>query len=420
MNYDEALEYVLSLTNLENTRRFDLMKEGFINVSKILEAIKIDYNSKKIIHVAGTKGKGTVSYFSSYLISKFSNLRVGLFTSPHLVSINERISIVQNGDLKNISNEEFAKAAEIIKRIKEKNNIPLTTFDFLTSMAMYYFLEKNIDVIVLEVGLGGRLDSTNFCIPSVSVITLVDYDHTNVLGKTLSRIAYEKAGIIKEGIPVISSKQKKIVKSVIKSISTLNNANVTFVDEVYKIDNIKISIEGTKASVKEINNGESFKISINLIGKQFIENLLVSYLAVNSIIKLSKSVLENLVFNFKGRFEIINRNPLIVFDVAHTPKSIDTSIKNYLKLVKYMKFNLIISLIEDKDIERISKVILKYEKHFDNVIILRLEEHDGSKALAKNLKSLRDRLSIVENIKKPECNTLIVGSFRTYKYFYDT
>ena len=417
MNYDEALNYVLSLTNLENTRRFDLMKDGFLNVSRALKVIGVDYSRKEIIHVAGTKGKGSVSYFVSYLLSKFSGFKVGLFTSPHLLSINERISILKDGIIYNISDEDFAKVASIVRNFIERESVNLTTFDFLTVMAMYYFLENDVDIIVLEVGLGGRLDSTNFCNPKVSVITFVDYDHTNVLGKTLYKIAYEKAGIIKPNVFVVSSKQRKVVKNVIKEVSDRNNAFVKFVDEVYSILDVKVSVRGTEAIVKNLITRNTFRTSINLIGEHFVENLLVAYLAASYLSNISEEVFSNLDFHFKGRFEVLRVNPLVVFDVAHTPGAIDVAFKNYLKLVKGESFNVVVSIMEDKDIDRISKVFLKYRDSIDSIFILKLREHDGSMLLLEGIKSMGDKVWVVDRVEKIEKNTLIVGSFRIYSQF---
>ncbi len=417
MNYYEALNYVLSLTNLENTRRFDLMKDGFLNVSRALKVIGVDYSRKEIIHVAGTKGKGSVSYFVSYLLSKFSGFKVGLFTSPHLLSINERISILKDGIIYNISDEDFAKVASIVRNFIERESVNLTTFDFLTVMAMYYFLENDVDIIVLEVGLGGRLDSTNFCNPKVSVITFVDYDHTNVLGKTLYKIAYEKAGIIKPNVFVVSSKQRKVVKDVIKEVSDRNNAFVKFVDEVYSILDVKVSVRGTEAIVKNLVTRNTFRTSINLIGEHFVENLLVAYLAASYLSNISEEVFSNLDFHFKGRFEVLRENPLVVFDVAHTPGAIDVAFKNYLKLVKGKSFNVVVSIMEDKDIDRISKVFLKYRDSIDSIFILKLREHDGSMLLLEGIKSMGDKVWVVDRVEKIEKNTLIVGSFRIYSQF---
>lgn len=418
MTYEESLNYIYSLTNLENTRRFDLMKEGFSNVKKTLEIMGIDYLRKNFIHIAGTKGKGTVSYFSSYLLSKFGKYKVGLYTSPHLLKINERIATLSDGVISEISDEDFAHIATKVKNIKEKYNVPLTTFDFLTIMAIVYFDSVGTDVIVLEVGLGGRLDSTNFCIPRVSVITLIDYDHTNVLGKTLSKIAYEKAGIIKDGIPIVSSRQKKEAMEVILNVANYKNSPVEFIDRIYKILDTRISLEGTYAVVKGVRDNTNFEVSINMIGRQFIENLLLAYESVKYISLLPKEVLKGLKLSIKGRFEILNNDPLIVFDTAHTPRSVDFTIKNYIKILNARNektFNLVIAVMKDKEINKISKVIWKYKSNVMKFIILRLPENDGSGILVDNLTKLG--IDNVLMLEKPyiEGNNLIIGSFRIYE-----
>ncbi|MGC8870754.1 MAG: bifunctional folylpolyglutamate synthase/dihydrofolate synthase [Brevinematia bacterium] len=405
----EGISYLYSLTDLERSRDFSLMKEGFVNVEKALKLFNLDYNSKPIIHVAGTKGKGSVSLITSYILSKFHNKKVGVFTSPHLVSITERISIFDRGFKKDISESDFIRILNDVRKVKEENNLNLTTFDFLTVMAMIYFFKINVDVIVLEVGLGGRLDSTNFCLPRVAVITLIDYDHTNVLGKTLKKIAYEKAGIIKSNIPVVVSKQNKEVKELIKRIAESKNSKCFFIDEKYKIDNVRFKDFNTFAEVVNLNTNEVIKLRTSLIGKHFIENILTSFEATSFIVNDS-SILD-IDFIIPGRFEILKKNPLIVFDVAHTPKSIKYSVSTFKKIFKG-DFDIIISLMKDKEIEKISKVL--YSSNVSNVYVKPLPENDGSQKLYENLKSLGLNVSFLDKIEVKN-NMLILGSFRIYE-----
>ncbi|MCX8028596.1 MAG: Mur ligase family protein [Brevinematales bacterium] len=414
-NYHKTLEYIYTLTDFENSRRFKNIT-GFQNVEKTLDLLSINYKSKNIIHVAGTKGKGTVSYFCSYLMSKFLKQEVGLYTSPHLLSVNERISILENGIKRDISNEDFSEIATIVREVIEKNNIELTTFDFLTVMAMVYFENKGIHDIVLEVGLGGRLDSTNFCTPKVSVITLIDYDHANVLGKTLDKIAYEKAGIIKPNIPVVSSSQRKSARKTIEEVSRIKNCELTFINDIYKILKTEVNSEGTIATVKHIPSENVFNISTTMIGKHFVENILVSYEAVRKIFDIPAHYIQSLPVRIKGRFDILKLRPLIVFDVAHSPKSVNAVIENYLKILNYDKFKLIASFMNDKDIKRISKVIGKYRNYIQKVEIIKQTSSDGSNTLKSELSEIGFRnISVSDQVNCENINTLIIGSFRLYE-----
>ncbi len=417
MDYNEATKYLYSLTNLENSRRFELMRDGYENVKKVLGILGIDYKGN-IIHIAGTKGKGSVAYFSSYLLSKFCGYKVGLFTSPHLLKVNERISVLENGVESNISDEDFTRLVEIIREVKEKYSLNLTTFDFLTVMAMYYFrVFQKVDYIVLEVGLGGRLDSTNFCIPDVSIITLIDYDHTSVLGETLTKIAYEKAGIIKPKVPVISSSQRETVRKVFRKVAKQNDTKVFFIDEIYNILDVDISINGTESLVEDVKSKEKFQVSFNLIGQHFVDNLLLAYEGVRMLCDIPKNVLQNLKFDIKGRFEVIKKKPLIVFDVAHTPMSVDVVLRNFVSLKSCDKFDLIVSLMKDKEITKIAKVVSKYFNYIDRIFLLELDSNDGSKKLYDEIRTLGFRNVYKFKDFSISKDTLVFGSFRIYEVF---
>lgn len=417
MTYEESVAYILSLTNLENTRNFEKMKSGFLNVERMLNLLGIDYFRRNVVHIAGTKGKGTVSYFTAYLLSRFCGQTVGLFTSPHLARINERIALVKEGKVFSIEDAEFGNVAGIVKKVKEENGVDLTTFDFLTVMAMYYFEKNCVDTVVLEVGLGGRLDSTNFCIPKVSVITLIDYDHTNVLGKSLRRIAYEKAGIIKPGVPVISASQRKGPKSVLVEVARRSGSEIKFLDEIYRVYRSTLSVNGTRASVRHLNLGIKTNIEMNLVGKQFVENFLLAYESAKHISEMPPiQNFQRFSFLLKGRFEVLRKKPLVVFDVAHTPKSVDVTMRNFVKVAEGKKFNLIVSLMHDKEIEKIARVISKYRNHLQDLCILRLQCNDGSSKLRECLTKLGfGRVNVLESLRGlVEGNYLIVGSFRIY------
>ncbi|MEN2997573.1 MAG: Mur ligase family protein [Brevinematia bacterium] len=418
MNYKESIDYIYSLTNFENSRKFRQI-EGFQNVKLSLDLLGVEYNKKNIIHIAGTKGKGTVAYFSSFLLSKFAQTKVGLFTSPHLVKVNERISVFSNGIEENISDEDFASLASEVREFLERSSIPLTTFDFLTVMAMVYFHKANVDNVVLEVGLGGRLDSTNFCNPKVSVITLIDYDHTNVLGRSLKKIATEKAGIIKPSVPVVSSYQKATARNVILQKALSSHSRVVFIDEVYKILSTKTSLEGTASTVKHLPSGVIFSVNSKMIGEQFIENILLSYEAVNILYPLDRSVLSNTDFTIKGRFEVISKEPFVVFDVAHTPKSVDKLISNYASLLGKQTFSIIVGLMKDKELKKISMVLSKYMSSIRKIEIIEIEAKGSSQRLSKYLKRFGfSNIRVVKDVRDiciENENYLIFGSFRIYK-----
>uniref|UniRef100_A0A7C4YFB6 tetrahydrofolate synthase n=1 Tax=candidate division WOR-3 bacterium TaxID=2052148 RepID=A0A7C4YFB6_UNCW3 len=320
MNFEEANKFLNSLIDREKRERIKY-PESLDDFKETLRIFGNPQESFPSFIVAGTKGKGSTSFFLARILS-FSGLKTGLFLSPHLVNIRERISI----DGKMISEEDFA---EIISEIKGriKGDSYRSVFETLTIMAFLYFKEKKVDVAVFEVGLGGRLDATNVVNPVVSVITDISYDHTHILGKSLKSITYEKMGVTRKGIPVVSSKQKKIVRDYIKEFS---KSDVTFVgiDTPLKVKNI--SLEGTEFSYC----GEDY--SIKMIGEHQAMNASVAIEALKNShfyyeYEKGKEGLKDILF--PGRFHIIKRNPLTIIDGAHNLHSMKVLVSTYKDVV---------------------------------------------------------------------------------------
>jgi len=414
MSFNEAVQYIYSLTNLEVSRDKRIPESGVDNVKKALGYLLVDFASVPTFHIAGTKGKGTVSTIVAYLISKKSR-EVGLFTSPHFLSITERISIFRNGEVFYITQEEFENIYLKVRRAKEELRVDLTTFDFLTVMAMVYFVSKKVDYVVLEVGLGGRLDSTNFCVPKVCGITLIDYDHTKVLGDTLEEIAYEKCGIIKSSVPVVSMYQKGSVREVISSVAMEKGSKLIFIDDVYKLKEVNVSRKGTFAKVENLVDGVIFDVSTNLVGEYFVWNILMAFEMIKEVIPIEYSFLVNVDLPIRGRFEVIKREPFVVFDVAHTPLSIEKSILTFIGLASTPRV-LAISLLKDKEIDKISRVLFSFEKEFKEIYILKIDDpNDGSEVLKEKLSLLGIKTLVIDSVGQvPEVNTLFIGSFRSY------
>ncbi len=440
MVFIDTVNYIYSLTNLERDRNLFIPTDGIENVKYTLKLLEVEHERKTIVHIAGTKGKGTVSSLIAKLLSRYS--RVGLYTSPHLCDIRERICIVKNDRVEMISKEEFSYYSLQIRKVIEENRIKLTTFDFLTVLAVLFFDRKGIENIVLEVGLGGRLDSTNFCIPKVSVITKIDYDHTNILGNTLDKIAYEKAGIIKDNKPVFSLPQDDQVKHVLEKKSLETNSKLLFIDDRYRILSVKVFWNGTFATVKtnvhssyiprfslrkrprryrlQIANSTIKFIKTNLIGTHNIQNILLAYEIVRYLHPRFR--LPNEVFlNIKGRFEILKKNPRIVFDVAHSPVSVENLLSNLSKLSH--NFDVMISLLKDKSIEKIVEVLGKYGSNISSIFVLKIDDpSDGSEKIYELLSSKNFSCQVIETVEidKIANDTVIFGSFRVYEKILST
>ena len=277
MNYQTALDYILSFADYERLPRsalvFDLRR-----MESLLERLGNPQEAAKSIHVAGTKGKGSTAAMIASILTQ-AGYRTGLYTSPHLLTLTERIQV----DGKPIDEDAFARLAEVLKPQVEAVNRTgdfgeLTTFELLTALAFAYFRERDADYQVLETGLGGRLDATNVVKPEVCVITSISYDHMDVLGDTLTQIATEKAGIIKPGSTVVCSPQFSEAMTVIERICREQEARL-----------IRVGIEVTWQSKAFAPERQSFTLkglmreydlTLSLIGEHQLENAAAAVTAV--------------------------------------------------------------------------------------------------------------------------------------------
>ncbi|MEO0072469.1 MAG: folylpolyglutamate synthase/dihydrofolate synthase family protein [candidate division WOR-3 bacterium] len=368
MNYTKHVdEFLLSLIDYERKSSayydFKLLK-----YKKFLRAIgSPNKRLPKPIIIAGTKGKGsTANFIAQALVSV--GYKVGLYTSPHLLSYRERIKV----NNRPISIRAFYRIVEQLKPQIIKYH--LTFFEVLTTIAYLYFIENDVDFSILEVGLGGRLDATNTTRPIVSVITKIGYDHLEVLGKTLAEIALEKAGIIKKNSFVVSASQRPVVYKTLKSYLQSKNIPASkfyYVPDHLSAYKIKISATGTEFILFDNDDSSSFKLKINLLGKHQIENLLTAYgvlkyLKVNNFIP-PREFLKAINFGFrsvklKGRIEILTRNPPIIIDVAHNPDSI-AALRAVLKKFFKRKAIIVFAASQGKLVRRMFIILKDTSKH---------------------------------------------------------
>ena len=346
MNYKSSLEYVYSLESFG-------IKLGLKRIRFLLKKLGSPEKKMKIIHVAGTNGKGSVcAMLSSILGEKY---RVGRYTSPNLVDVRERITI--NGRM--ISKNDFSRIMTRIKKI----NVPScfghpTFFETLTAVALKYFHEKNIDFAVLETGLGGRLDATNIVKPLVSVITNVSMEHEDVLGDTLEKIAGEKAGIIKKNVPVVTSAKNKKVLKVIKWACAENKCRLINVSENAKIRKLSHNLDGQFFDLQTKKN-KYFNLRIPLLGKHQLVNAATALSVIELLGGFSEMDVRNGFSKTKwpGRLEIINRNPLIVVDGAHNPDCMKKLKSAVMEYFSYDNLILILGILSDKNIKKMVKII---------------------------------------------------------------
>lgn len=335
---------------------------GLERTERLLELIGNPHKKIKLIHIAGTNGKGSTSAILGRILIEHG-YKVGYFNSPHLEDIEETIRINEE----NIKEEDFISLINEIKPYVEKVveegfNHP-TEFEVLTCIMFLYLYRNSVDFGVIEVGLGGRLDSTNVLTPILSIITSISLDHTNILGDTIEEITNEKVGIIKDNIPVITCNQKEEALKVIvnKAINTKSELIIANLNN-YKfigVNNNKIS---QRILVKLKDKDE--ELNLSLLGKHQIINLSLAIEGIKELENLKyinldidkiKSAVEKV--KWKGRLEVLSKNPYIVLDGAHNTSGVEFLKSNLSEYFIYSKLYLILGVLADKEVEKMLKVL---------------------------------------------------------------
>ena len=354
ISYEEALDFIHGLN------RFGT-KLGLHNITKLLELLGNPHENIKIIHVAGTNGKGsTCAMIASILRS--AGFKVGLYISPYLEVFNERMQV--NGE--NISNEDLARLTEKVREkvfyMRENGLGSPTEFEVVTAIGFSYFKEQAVDFLVLEVGMGGRLDATNVVTPLVSVITPISMDHQQYLGSTLRDISREKCGIIKQGVPVVTAPQEDEAMAVIEDTCRERNCSLT------KVINSSVSRSPDTISYRFVNGGikgmtfdlytpktDYPGLQIGLMGRHQLDNAATAVAAVdplgNSGVNLSREAIYKGLkgARWPGRLEIMKEKPTVLIDGAHNIAGIKT-LKAVLEEYFYdRKKILVVGILEDKD-----------------------------------------------------------------------
>lgn len=381
--YKSALNYIYSFLDFSLTHQAQIAPERF-ELERMFDFLAKLGNPQETypsIHIAGTKGKGSVASHCAAALQA-AGYKTGLYTSPHLHDFRERIQV--NGEM--ISMSAFAEVVSQLKPAVETTP-GLTSYELQTAIAFVFFAEQKVDCAVLEVGMGGRLDSTNVVTPLVSVITSISYDHMHVLGDTLADIAGEKGGIIKPGVPVVSSPQVPEALNVLENIANDKDAPFHLVgrDFPYQIKDRRLSGQSFQVMVDET----PIEFETGLLGDHQVENAVTAYAALIQAQASGLVVDDEAVrrgFNqirWPGRFEVVNERPAVVFDGAHNRDSARRLIRTAETYFPGKPITLVFGAMEDKDIAGMFEELLPKCKR----VIFTSADHPRAAKLAvlKNL-----------------------------------
>ena len=341
MNYAETIDYLFEKLPIYQRTGKIAYKADIGNIVKASEILGNPHLNFKSVHIAGTNGKGSTAHMIASILQE-AGYKVALYTSPHLKDFRERIKI--NGEM--ISKESVVDFVHQYKSDFEK--MEMSFFEFTVAMAFHYFSEKEVDIGIIETGLGGRLDSTNIINPLVSVITNIGFDHTSLLGNTIKEIAIEKAGIIKKDTPVIIGRKQKECENIFITKAKKNNSSISFclgetkhqtdLKGNYQSENIRTTL----FSIKEIQK-KGFTISEENIKKGLI------------------SVIKNT--SLLGRWQILQKEPLIICDSAHNEDGIKEVVKQ-LREIDYKELHFILGTVNDKNIDNILGLLPKKARYY--------------------------------------------------------
>lgn len=353
-------DYAKSLGYLYGLEKFGMVF-GLTQVTRILEALGNPHKDLQAIHIGGTNGKGSTAAMMASILEK-EGYRVGLYTSPHLIHFTERIKV--NGI--EIEEEQVASLTEWMKERIEASGItsPFTFFDFTTAMALVYFSQKRVDLAILEVGLGGRLDSTNVIDPLLSIITNVTKDHEEILGKSLLKIAGEKAGIIKEGRPLITAATQPRVLQFFSRICREKNSLFYRVGKDFRYEPT-----GERRFHYEGIHRKLWSLQINLFGLHQIMNAATALAVMEILEDLGYPVSTEAMIgglkevNWPGRLEMVRLSPRVVLDGAHNPAGALVLRESLEKEFHYDRLVLLFGIMKDKDMKSILQTLAPLADH---------------------------------------------------------
>lgn len=367
MNYQETLDYLYSYLPMFQRIGAAAYKEDIYNTVELMKALGNPEKKFKSIHVAGTNGKGSSSHLIASILRE-KGLKVGLHTSPHLKDFRERIKINNQMCEEDFVVKFVENNKELIERIKP------SFFETAVAMAFTYFAQENVDVAIIEVGMGGRLDSTNVINPLACLITNISFDHTQFLGNSLEKIAEEKAGIIKQNTPVVISQTQKETKNVFLAKANEKNAPICFTDNYLSCENVSHSQGLLKMDIyqnetERLNNLQSslsgYYQQKNILGVIALIDTLNKYHNFNISDEEIKQGIKNISSNFPiaGRWQTLCKKPLTICDTGHNEDGLKYVIEQ-IKNTPHKKLRFVLAMVNDKDVNKVLSMLDKDAEYY--------------------------------------------------------
>ena len=368
--YQQALDYLYSFINLEHKRqdRYMASKIDANRMHRIVERLNAPHQAYPTIHIAGTKGKGSVAAMSAFAL-RAAGLKVGLYTSPHMEEFRERIRILTPHDSDGrIPPQAFISLINHLQTTIIPEFPHITWFELTTALAFLHFAREAVDIAVIEVGLGGRLDTTNVVTPLVSVVTSLSLDHTALLGNTLEQIAYEKGGIIKQGVPVVTAAQPEPALNKLIQIAQQREAPLTLIGKDYTYQSLASTPYHQEIKVRHPATGTQWPLQLNLAGSHQQENSAVTWATLQLVQPhfpnlTTAAIMEGIAATkWPGRLQIVaarsSQTPLLLADSAHNHDSAQKLSHALQEIYHYNRLILIMGASADKDVSKIIQPLL--------------------------------------------------------------
>ncbi len=384
MNYEQTLHYLYNKLPLYSQIGRRAYKADLTNTLALCKHLSNPEKKLACIHVAGTNGKGSTSHMLAAIYQQ-AGYKTGLYTSPHLRDFRERIRV--NGEM--VPEDFVVSFTENIRSFSEE--ISPSFFELTFVLAVAYFAQQQTDIAIIETGLGGRLDSTNVITPALSVITNIGFDHMDILGNTLEKIAFEKAGIIKKNVPVVIGESTPATSKVFIVKAKQENADIIFAEEKLEIGKLDYSAQNLSVELIDKKNKGNTKFFLDLNGGYQQKNLRTAITAVNALGKKFPVEVTDMQAALRqvkkltglfGRWEVLEEDPLLVLDVAHNQDGFGELLQQ-VSLVPHEKLHVVIGLVKDKKIENVLKQLpAKVSYYFTRAHIPRAMPEDELQKLA--------------------------------------